>query len=210
MDDVKQIAQSCGLSAKQQIEWAVCYAPNIRELWEMQKSVKTDNWDQFKKELFKLYPGSSGERKYSITNLQMLVEKQATVKIKDGEDFREYSRVFLTMATYLKKKKHLTDRKKSVHFLQGLNPSFRDKVQSQLKAENPTHYTDDPYLVTEISKAALFILSCDHTDVDEREQFSLRKRCLIDNLNINALVEEIVKRIVDLWIYTQHRWILSV
>ena len=36
LDDVAQVAQSCGLSPKQQIEWAVRYAPNeVRELWEM-------------------------------------------------------------------------------------------------------------------------------------------------------------------------------
>ena len=206
LDDVTQVAQSCGLSPKQQIEWAVRYAPDeVRELWEMQESVGTDDWDQFKKELFELYPGSSGERKYSIVNLQTLVEKQASVKIKDTEDFGEYSRVFLTMATYLKKKKHLTDRENSVYFFQGLNPSFRDKVQGQLKAENPTHHTDNPYSVPEISKAALFILSCDHTDVDDQEASSvpIKKEMFdlshgYDNLNINALVEEIAKRISSL------------
>ena len=150
--------------------------------------------------MFELYPGSSGERKYSITNLQMLVKKQAAVKIKDAEDFGEYSRVFLTMSTYLKKKKCLTDRENSVYFLQGLKPSFRDKVQGQLKAENPTHHTNDPYSVAEISKAALFILSCDHMEVDKQEipMASVKKETFdfshgYDNLNINALVEEIAK-----------------
>ena len=46
LDDVTQLAQSCDLTPKQQIEWAVHYAPNkVRELWEMQESVSSDDWD---------------------------------------------------------------------------------------------------------------------------------------------------------------------
>ena len=70
----------------------------------MQESVGTANWDQFKKELFELYPGSTGERKYSIANLQSLIEKQAASRIGDAKDFVEYKRMFLTVATYLKRK----------------------------------------------------------------------------------------------------------
>jgi hypothetical protein len=85
LDEVEQLAESCALSGKQKIEWAVRYAPNDeRELWQMQDSVGTEDWTKFKKELFELYPGSTEERKYSIANLQMLIEKQALVIIEDA------------------------------------------------------------------------------------------------------------------------------
>ena len=164
LDEVEQLAQGCGLTPKQHIEWAVHYSPNDeRELWQLQSAVGTDDWEKFKKELFELYPGSTGERKYSIANLQTLIEKQATADIADAEEFGVYRRSFLTVATYLKNKARLTDREISIYFLKGLEQSFRDKVQGQLKAENPTHHSDDPYTLTEISMAALFVLSCDHT-----------------------------------------------
>jgi gag-polyprotein putative aspartyl protease len=207
LDEVEQLADSCGLTPKQKIEWAVRYAPNEeRELWDMQDSVGTDDWNKFKTELFELYPGSSGERKYSIANLQSLIERQALVNIEDSDEFGTYRRNFLTVATYLKKKSRLSEREISIYFLQGLMPSFRGKVQAQLKAENPTHHTDDPYSVTEISTAALFVLSCDHTGfskkesspkVIKKETFDMSQK--IDNLSLSAIIaEEVAKRIATL------------
>lgn len=74
LDEVEQLGESCALSSKHTIKWAVRYAPNDkRELWQMQEAVGTDDWEQFKKEIFELYPGSTGERKYSIANLQTLI-----------------------------------------------------------------------------------------------------------------------------------------
>ena len=206
LDEVEQLAASCALSPKQTIEWAVRYAPNDeRELWQMQEAVGTEDWEQFKKEIFELYPGSTGERKYSIANLQTLIEKQALENIEDSDDFGTYRRTFLTVATYLKKKSRLTDREISIYFLQGLAPSFREKVQAQLKAENPTHHSDDPYTLSEISTAALFVLSCDHDGYThrevsptpiKRETFDMSKG--YDKLNINAIAEEVAKRISTL------------
>lgn len=207
LDEVEQLGEACGLSPKQIIEWAIRYAPNEeRELWEMQESVGTEEWKKFKKELFELYPGSTGERKYSIANLQTLIDKQALANIEEAEDFGAYRRSFLTVATYLKKKARLTDREISIYFLQGLESSFRGKVQGQLKAENPTHHSDDPYTLAEISTAALFILSCNHTEVSrkdnspamvvKRETYDMSQK--YENLNINAIAEEVAKRIATL------------
>jgi gag-polyprotein putative aspartyl protease len=203
LDEVEQLAESCGLSNKQTIEWAVRYAPNDeKELWQMQEAVGTDDWEQFKKEIFELYPGSTGERKYSIANLQTLIEKQALVNIEDSDDFGTYRRTFLTVATYLKKKARLTDREISIYFLQGLALAFREKVQAQLKAENPKHHSDDPYSLSEISTAALFVLSCDHAGAPrgeaspnpvKKETFDLSKG--YGSLNISAIAEEVAKRI---------------
>ena len=208
LDEIEQLAETCGLTPKQKIEWVIRYAPSDeRELWQMQDSVGTDDWEKFKKELFELYPGSTGERKYAIANLQTVVEKQAKIKIGDAEEFGVYRRTFLTVATYLKNKSRLTDREISIYFLQGLQPSFREKVQNQLKAEDPKHHSDDPYTLAKISAATLFILSCEHIEFDrgevqsvpspvKKEMFDLSQG--FESLNINAIVEEVAKRISSL------------
>ena len=208
LDEIEQLAEICGLTPKQQIEWTIRYSPSDeRELWQMQESVGTEDWTKFKKELFELYPGSTGERKYAIANLQSVIEKQAKTKIGDAEEFGIYRRTFLTVATYLKNKSRLTDREISIYFLQGLQPSFRERVQSQLKAEDPKHHSDDPYTLAEISTAALFVLSCEHVEFDrmdaqlapspvKKETFDLSQG--YESLNINAIVEEVAKRISSL------------
>ena len=157
LDEIEQLAETCGLTSKQKIEWVIRYTPSDeRELWQMQGSVGTDDWEKFKKELFELYLGSTGERKYAIANLQAVVEKQAKTKIRDAEEFGVYRKTFLTVATYLKNKSRLMDREISIYFLQGLQPSFHEKVQNQLKAEDPKHHSNDPYTLAKISAAALF------------------------------------------------------
>jgi hypothetical protein len=206
LDEVEQLAEASELTPNQHIEWTIRYAPSDeRELWQMQESVGTDDWSKFKKELFELYPGSTGERKYSIANLQSIIEKQSKAMIGDAEEFGTYRRSFLTVATYLKSKSRLTDREISFYFLQGLQPSFREQVQNQLKAENPKHHSDDPYTLAEISTAALFVLSCDHMGFArsemppvpvKKEMFDLSQG--YENLNINAIVEEVAKRISSL------------
>ena len=51
LDEIEQLAESCRLSGKQKIEWAIWYAPNNESwLWQMQEAVGSD-WAQFKKEL---------------------------------------------------------------------------------------------------------------------------------------------------------------
>ena len=47
--------------------------------------------------------GSTGEPKYSITNLQGLIEKQSATKTKNAANFNVCCRSFLMTATYLKK-----------------------------------------------------------------------------------------------------------
>ena len=56
LDEVEQLAEGCGLSPKQHIEWAVRYAPSDeRELWQLQSAIGTNDWDKFKQENVKNY-----------------------------------------------------------------------------------------------------------------------------------------------------------
>ena len=164
LDDIEQLANDCSLTPKQKIEWTIRYAPNEEhELWSMLESAKTDNWTQYKTELYDLYPGSNGERKYSITSLKTLVEKQAANAIRDAEDFGVYRHPFMMITAFLKSKQCLTDREISTYFMEGLDSKFRAKIKGQLKAEEPKHHIDNPFTLSQISAAALLVLSCDHS-----------------------------------------------
>jgi hypothetical protein len=85
------MAETCRLTQKQTIDWAVRYAPSEEhELWEMQEAVGTNDWEQFKKKLYDLYPGSTGEQKYLVASLQSLIEKQIEDPINTAEEFGIY------------------------------------------------------------------------------------------------------------------------
>ena len=95
LDNIEYLAKACRLSQKDTIKWTIRYSPSIdRELWEMQESVETGDWEQFKEELYDLYPGSKGENKYSAANLQSLIDKQNSITIRDAEDYGTYHRRF--------------------------------------------------------------------------------------------------------------------
>ena len=136
-----------------------------------------------------------------------MIEKQAAGAIQNAEDFGLYRRLFLTIAAFLKKKDRLSDREISVYFMEGLDGSFRAKVQSQLKAEKPKHHSDDPYTLPQISEAALFVLSCSYGSTmkeSEPTMPSIKKEHFdmsnldskyMGNANLSTLVSEIVKQL---------------
>ncbi|KAF8805807.1 hypothetical protein BYT27DRAFT_7224679 [Phlegmacium glaucopus] len=122
LDEIE--AGACKLSKKQTIDWTIRYAPNKeRELWQLQDAVTSSIWADFKKELFNLYPGSTGD-------LTSLVEDQARRNIWNAEELGAYRHSFLTIAAFLRNKSQLTDREISGYFMQGMDPSFRTEVQT--------------------------------------------------------------------------------
>ncbi|KAF8802125.1 hypothetical protein BYT27DRAFT_7226508 [Phlegmacium glaucopus] len=170
LDEIEQLAGTCKLSKKQTMEWTIRYAPNEeRELWEMQDSIATAKWIEFK-------------RNYLIYT-QDLPGSKNTRNIRNAEELGAYRRSFLTIATFLKNKSWLTDREISGYFMQRMESSFRAEVQSQLRAEDPRHHSNDPYMLAEISSAALFILTY---DVWQRSGLPLRadKTIVMESANL--------------------------
>ena len=102
---------------------------------------------------------------------------------------------FLKISSYLKNQSCLSDREIGKYFLQGLEPTFRIKVLGQLKVEDPKHHTYDLHTLSEISAAALFVLSLNHTEFNHQEVPSI----LIKKENLNLSQEKsdlIIKAII--------------
>ena len=77
------------------IKWTIRYSPSIdKKLWEMQESVKTEDWEKFKEEVYDLYPGSKGENRYSLATLQAFIDKQTSFTIQEAEDYGTYYHSF--------------------------------------------------------------------------------------------------------------------
>ncbi|KAG5634174.1 hypothetical protein H0H81_003057 [Sphagnurus paluster] len=78
------------LTDSDKIGWTIRYAPTKDiELWKLLKPAKSNSWDDFKQEIYSLYPGSTRDRKYTILDLEWLTEKQATVLIKGYPDITD-------------------------------------------------------------------------------------------------------------------------
>ncbi|KAF8900875.1 hypothetical protein CPB84DRAFT_1847113 [Gymnopilus junonius] len=205
LDEVEQLTRNHNLSIQQIIQWAIRYlAPEEQQLWKMLPSSTGNDWAAFKKDVFKCYPGTSEEHRYTISTLKALIDRQAEFKVTTSEQFGVYYRSFYMMSTYLKNAGKINDREISHLFLQGLHSSFHKQVRDQLYTENPRHHTDDPFTIDQIQMAALFILSSASMEPiepmvkKEHFDFSGFQPQTNNGFNVNNLVEEIMKQVETL------------
>jgi hypothetical protein len=72
------------------------------DLWEaIPEFNTTKTFNEFKSAIFKLYPGSESERKWTIADMDKLVGEQLQMGILDISDLRNYYRVFYTITQFL-------------------------------------------------------------------------------------------------------------
>ena len=72
-------------------------------LWKMTSAWldPTKSYAKFKAEVFKLYPGASGDRTYTIQDLDMVIGQYARVGILTSADLGNYYHQFLLISRYL-------------------------------------------------------------------------------------------------------------
>jgi hypothetical protein len=72
------------------------------ELWEsIVEFTAGINFNDFKRAIFKLYPGSEEERKWSIADMDKHVGEQLLISIYDINDLGSYYRSFYTIMKFL-------------------------------------------------------------------------------------------------------------
>jgi hypothetical protein len=103
-----------------------------------------------------MYPGS--EERYTITELEILVETKAAVPMMDLAQFGKYHRQFITRANWLLVNTKISQRECSKMFLDGLHVDFRNQVKGQLRLMDPMHPFDRPWSFSQIEEAAKFLL----------------------------------------------------
>ena len=88
-------------------------------LWKMAESWadQTKSYQEFQEEIFKLYPGSLGNRTYTMQDLDLLLGHYARVSILTSADLGEYHRKFLLITWYLISKGHLSTLEQHQFFL---------------------------------------------------------------------------------------------
>jgi hypothetical protein len=95
-------------------------------------SDNTKTFDEFKAEVFKLYPGASDDRTYTIQDLDLIVGHSARIGIISAADLGEYYRRFLLISRYLISKNRLSTHEQSRAFFRGLQPTMEAQVRQCL------------------------------------------------------------------------------
>ena len=98
------------------------------EAWTDQTKTYQEFWDK----IYKLYPGSSGDRTYTMQDLDLLLGHYTRVSILTSVDLGEYHWKFLLITWYLISKGHLSTLEQHRFFLQGLQPTLEARVNQRL------------------------------------------------------------------------------
>jgi hypothetical protein len=129
------------------------------ELWEsLLEYQATSTYVQFFEAVYKLYPGSEDERKWSITDMDKLVGEQLRIGIYDANDLGNYYRAFFAITQFLRTKNRLSEAEQSRAFVRGFQPDLWNRIARRLELKFPDHFPDDPYPLFDIHTAAQFVL----------------------------------------------------
>jgi hypothetical protein len=128
-------------------------------LWEaIPEFDGTKTFDEFKTTIFKLYPGSESERKWTIADMDKLVGEQLQVGILNVSDLGNYYRVFYTITQFLLTKNHISEAEQSRAFTRGFQPDLWCQISRRLEIKLPNHDPDKFYPLFEINEAAKHVL----------------------------------------------------
>jgi hypothetical protein len=84
------------------------------DLWEaIPEFDGTKTFNEFKSVIFKLYPGSESEHKWTIADMDKLVGEQLWMGILNVSDLRNYYRVFYTITQFLLTKNRISEAEQS-------------------------------------------------------------------------------------------------
>jgi hypothetical protein len=119
---------------------------------------QSKTYAQFKSEVFKFYPGASGDQTYRIWDLEMVIGHFAQANIQSMADLGEYHRRFRLISHYLIGKGRLSTQEQSRAFFRGFQPHLEVRIRQRLQQKFIDHFPDDPYTLADIYEAASFVL----------------------------------------------------
>src|SRR6266436_9653877 len=149
-----------------------CYACqyveiDTEELWTslLEYSDRAKSFSDFVLAIYRLYPGSDGQRQWLVADMERLVEERCRTGIRTLGDLGDYYRRFIAITTFLCGRNRLSDVEQSRTFIRGLPSDLCDRVLWHLQLKFPDHLSDDPYRLADIFDAAQFVLHGTSTSV---------------------------------------------
>ncbi|OBZ76657.1 hypothetical protein A0H81_03899 [Grifola frondosa] len=151
-----------GTTDAQKQKEAACRYVDIDEanLWmSLTEFNPPDTFAAFKAAVITLYPGSDGERLYSVTDLDCIVGARTCLGIQNLANLAEYYCKFYAVSSFLIKKQRISKTEQCRTFRRGIPDPLWTRIQHRLEIKLPDHlYDETPYPLDEMHKAAKFVL----------------------------------------------------
>ena len=139
----------------------------VREFLEGLRSYRTPNWAQFRKDFREFFNADLDERRFRIRDLVKFTDKSRhTNSIKALNVWRKYTRGFIRIAGWLRKKNKISQEEYNTYFWLGIPRKFRERLEQRLMSQTPTHDIAQPFEYDSIEKVAKSLLQRDRFDRD--------------------------------------------
>jgi hypothetical protein len=136
--DVDNVYIDCAVAAPtdaEKIRWTIYYLdPNTADLWEtVTPNRATMTWDEFKKKIQELYPGSDRSRLYSARDLENIVADYGERGVYTRADLGEYYREFERISGYLLAHGKTDQAACNRLYIQGFGDATRRRIEQRLQ-----------------------------------------------------------------------------
>jgi hypothetical protein len=158
-EDVEQLAYYAALEHKQCIKCAIQYAPiDEAEVWVLEPEAKGKDLDKFIAVIKAMYPGCEGNRRYTCTDLENLCAEQARIPMCSKEELGQYYHKFNKISKHLINMKKLADLEQGCFFFEGIHSTTSASIKRRLEIKLADHHPDNPYSMSEVYDATVFLL----------------------------------------------------
>jgi hypothetical protein len=158
-EEIEVLARDCGIAPGEQIAQTLRYLDgNDYDAWRSCRTASGNDWDDFKREIINMYPGAEDDSLYSVTDLELFVERHASSPMRDRFQFGSYYRDFLTRTGWLLNRGLISHRERNKLFMNGFHIDFRNQLRTQHRLQEPFHPLDEPWNLPFVERAARFLL----------------------------------------------------
>ena len=129
-DDVAEHAGRATIDAAETIKWAIRYAGSKADSWRHVPCMKRGannppTFDEFRKEVQFCYPHLSSTHRYTVDDLECLLDRTRDYRDMDKEDLGTYYRRFVTYTGYLMEQGRLSEWERNAFYLRGFPQPVR-------------------------------------------------------------------------------------
>jgi hypothetical protein len=129
-------------------------------------------YDDFKAGILGLYPDTSEDDRYSLSDIDTLIGERRRLGINSVDDMVDFNTRFLKTTSWLIDRGQLSDLEQRHSYIRAFPPSLLRSILTRLQIKFPRMPRDEPHKISNVYKAVLFVLRSKPASVD-RDQYSL-------------------------------------
>jgi hypothetical protein len=129
-----------------------------RRVWRGTESYENDDhtWEDFKDQIYKLYPGSGSEQRINLSDILAFVDANAQAPYPNEKELGAYYRRLLSDTTMMIRGNRMTPREQSIIYLRGLPDLLRRQTTCRIGMKNLDRHPEDLPPIPELYDASAF------------------------------------------------------